>query len=111
MSEVGLQAALHVHFNFPAFRSGQAEAIQQVLRGQHTLVDMPPGSGKSLIFHLAALQLPGVTAETPRAARIDPGSARGCRVRSSDAFVTPMHLGVLERILNVNNGIAFHWIW
>ena len=61
MSEVDLHAALHEHFNFPAFRPGQAEAIQHVLRGQHTLVVMPTGSGKSLIYQLAALQLPGVT--------------------------------------------------
>ena len=57
MSEVDLHAALRAHFNFPAFRPGQAEAIQQVLHGQHTLVVMPTGSGKSLIYQLAALQL------------------------------------------------------
>jgi ATP-dependent DNA helicase RecQ len=61
MSEVDLHAALRAHFNFPAFRPGQAEAIQQVLDGRHTLVVMPTGSGKSLIYQLAALQLPGVT--------------------------------------------------
>ena len=62
MSEVDLHAALHRHFNFPAFRPGQEEALQQsVLAGHHTLVVMPTGSGKSLIYQLAALQLPGAT--------------------------------------------------
>ncbi len=61
MPEVDLLQALHTHFNFPAFRPGQAEAIHHVLNGQHTLVVMPTGSGKSLINQLAALQLPGVT--------------------------------------------------
>jgi len=61
MTEIDLHAALRAHFNFPAFRPGQAEAIQHVQRGQHTLVVMPTGSGKSLIYQLAALQLPGVT--------------------------------------------------
>ncbi len=61
MSEVDLHVALRAHFNFPAFRPGQVEAIQHVLHGQHTLVVMPTGSGKSLIYQLAALQLPGVT--------------------------------------------------
>jgi ATP-dependent DNA helicase RecQ len=61
MSEVDLQAVLRAHFDFPAFCPGQAEAIQYVLHGQHTLVVMPTGSGKSLIYQLAALQLPGVT--------------------------------------------------
>jgi ATP-dependent DNA helicase RecQ len=61
MSEVDLHAALRVHFNFAAFRPGQAEAIQHVLPGHHTLVVMPTGSGKLLIYQPAALQLPGVT--------------------------------------------------
>ena len=61
MSEVDLHAALHRHFNFPAFRPGQEAALQSVLNGRHTLVVMPTGSGKSLIYQLAALQLPGVT--------------------------------------------------
>jgi ATP-dependent DNA helicase RecQ len=61
MFEVDLYGALRAHFNFPAFRPGQAEAIQHVLNGHHTLVVMPTGSGKSLIYQLAALQLPGVT--------------------------------------------------
>jgi ATP-dependent DNA helicase RecQ len=61
MSEVDLHAALRTHFDFPAFRPGQAEALAHVLNGQHTLVVMPTGSGKSLIYQLAALQLPGVT--------------------------------------------------
>lgn len=61
MAEVDLHAALRAHFNFPAFRPGQAEAIAHVLQQHHTLVVMPTGSGKSLIYQLAALQLPGVT--------------------------------------------------
>ena len=32
-----------------------------MLSRHHTLVVMPTGSGKSLIYQLAALQLPGVT--------------------------------------------------
>ena len=48
MSEVDLHAALHQHFNFPAFRPGQEAALQSVLGGHHTLVVMPTGSGKSL---------------------------------------------------------------
>lgn len=53
------RAALHEHFHFPAFRLGQEEALQHVLAGRDTLVVMPTGSGKSLIYQLAALMLPG----------------------------------------------------
>ena len=52
---------LRQHFNFPAFRPGQVEAITHVLHQHHTLVVMPTGSGKSLIYQLAALHLSGVT--------------------------------------------------
>jgi len=54
-------AALQKHFDFHSFRPGQAEAIQSLLDEQHTLVVMPTGAGKSLIYQLAALHLPGVT--------------------------------------------------
>jgi ATP-dependent DNA helicase RecQ len=46
---------------YRSFRLGQAEAIQSLLDGQHTLVVMPTGSGKSLIYQLAAMHLPGIT--------------------------------------------------
>jgi ATP-dependent DNA helicase RecQ len=56
-----LVSSLQMHFGFKNFRPGQAEAIQSLLDGRHTLVVMPTGSGKSLIFQLAALHLPGTT--------------------------------------------------
>lgn len=43
------------------FRPGQAEAIEHLLAGQHVLVVMPTGAGKSLIYQLAALHRPGLT--------------------------------------------------
>ncbi|MBI3734561.1 MAG: RecQ family ATP-dependent DNA helicase [Chloroflexi bacterium] len=55
------QRLLQETFGFPAFRPGQAEAITHLLAGHDTLVVMPTGSGKSLIYQLAALLLPGVT--------------------------------------------------
>src|SRR2546423_13686734 len=54
-----LSGALHASFGFAAFRPGQSEALEHVLAGRDTLVVMPTGSGKSLIYQLAALQLPG----------------------------------------------------
>jgi ATP-dependent DNA helicase RecQ len=56
-----LSASLHSHFGFDSFRPGQREAIESLLAGRHTLVVMPTGSGKSLIYQLAALGLPGLT--------------------------------------------------
>ncbi|MCX6376814.1 MAG: RecQ family ATP-dependent DNA helicase, partial [Armatimonadetes bacterium] len=56
-----LDTALRTSFGFSAFRPGQAEAIRSLLGGRHTLVVMPTGAGKSLVYQLAALQRPGVT--------------------------------------------------
>ena len=51
--------ALRRHFGFPDFRLGQEEALGHVLARRDVLVVMPTGSGKSLIYQLAALLLPG----------------------------------------------------
>jgi ATP-dependent DNA helicase RecQ len=56
-----LLATLRQHFGFDSFRPGQEAAIQRVLAGQHTLLVMPTGSGKSLAYQLPALLLPGLT--------------------------------------------------
>jgi len=55
-----ITTTLNTRFGLPAFRPGQAGAIQNLLAGQHTLVVMPTGSGKSLIYQLAALHRPGL---------------------------------------------------
>lgn len=52
---------LNMYFGFTSFRPGQVEAIQSLLNGRHTVTVMPTGSGKSLIFQLAAMYLPGIT--------------------------------------------------
>ncbi len=54
-----LGAALRRHFGFDHFRPGQEEALRVLLGGAHTLVVMPTGAGKSLIYQLAAMLLPG----------------------------------------------------
>ncbi len=56
-----LAAALRTYFGFQTFRPGQEEAIGCLLAGQHTLVVMPTGAGKSLIYQLASLHHPGLT--------------------------------------------------
>lgn len=56
-----LPATLRQHFGFDSFRPGQEAAIRRVLAGQHTLLVMPTGAGKSLAYQLPALLLPGLT--------------------------------------------------
>jgi ATP-dependent DNA helicase RecQ len=59
--EEKLTEALHRYFEHAAFRSGQAETIAAVQRGESVLAVMPTGAGKSLCYQLAALLLPGTT--------------------------------------------------
>lgn len=50
---------LERYFGLSAFRPGQRAAISHILNGRDTLVVMPTGSGKSLIYQFSALSLPG----------------------------------------------------
>src|SRR6476469_10266966 len=48
-------------FGHKNFQKGQWEPIDAVLNGEDALVVMPTGSGKSLVYQLPALMLPGLT--------------------------------------------------
>jgi ATP-dependent DNA helicase RecQ len=48
-------------FDLAEFRPGQEETIRAVLDGRDALIVMPTGAGKSLIYQLPALMLPGLT--------------------------------------------------
>ena len=52
---------LRDQFGHTAFREGQWPPIDALLDGRDALVVMPTGSGKSLIYQLPALLLPGLT--------------------------------------------------
>jgi ATP-dependent DNA helicase RecQ len=58
---IDLSVSLQQNFGFSEFRPGQRQALEALLRGEHVLVVMPTGAGKSLIYQLAALHLPGLT--------------------------------------------------
>lgn len=48
-------------FGHSDFQKGQWEPIRAVLGGRDAIVVMPTGSGKSLVYQLPALMLPGLT--------------------------------------------------
>ena len=61
MSRTGALSLLRDRFGFESFRPGQEEALESLLSGRHTLVVMPTGACKSLIYQMAALLRPGTT--------------------------------------------------
>ncbi len=56
-----LKNTIQTKFKLASFRPGQEEAIQRALSGQHLLVVMPTGAGKSLVYQLLALYFKGTT--------------------------------------------------
>ncbi len=52
---------LKIHFGYESFRPGQEKAIDSILHGRDTMVVLPTGGGKSMIFQLPALVLDGAT--------------------------------------------------
>ncbi len=54
-------ATLRERFGHERFRPGQWDPIQAVLGGRDALVVMPTGSGKSIVYQLPALLMPGLT--------------------------------------------------
>jgi ATP-dependent DNA helicase RecQ len=55
------RAVLRDRFGHADFQGGQWEPIRAVLEGKDALAVMPTGSGKSIIYQLPALLLPGLT--------------------------------------------------
>ncbi len=56
-----LKELFQIHFGFSQFRLGQEKAIDSILSGQDTLVIMPTGGGKSVVYQLPSLVSDGVT--------------------------------------------------
>jgi ATP-dependent DNA helicase RecQ len=55
------RAILAERFGHERFQKGQWETIEALVEGRDAVVVMPTGSGKSLIYQLPALLLPGLT--------------------------------------------------
>jgi len=57
---LGLEGGLR-RLGYDAFRTGQREAIETLLRARRLLLVAPTGGGKSLIYQLPATLMPGTT--------------------------------------------------
>lgn len=61
LSAQDIQKIARQRFQIDRFRPGQEESLRSVLEGRDTLSIMPTGSGKSAIYQIAAVMLPGST--------------------------------------------------
>ena len=60
-NEASLKVILHYMYRFNDFQEGQLESIQRLLNRKDTVVLLPTGSGKSLIYQLTSFIVPGIT--------------------------------------------------
>lgn len=82
-------------FGHDGFRDGQLGAIRQVLAGGDSVVLLPTGSGKSLIYQLAGLVTPGATIVIdPLVSLIDDQAER--LERDGIDRVSAMHAGRMD---------------
>ena len=59
--KIQLLDLLKIHYGYDSLRQGQEQAIDNIFDKKNTLVIMPTGGGKSMIYQLPALLLEGVT--------------------------------------------------
>ncbi|AXY25691.1 DNA helicase RecQ [Suicoccus acidiformans] len=58
---MSLEHALSQYFGYEAFRSGQREIVEAILRQEDVLAILPTGGGKSICYQLPALLMEGLT--------------------------------------------------
>ena len=82
-------------FGHDGFRDGQLDALRQVLAGRDSVVLLPTGSGKSLIYQLGGLVTPGATVIVdPLVSLIDDQTQR--LERDGIDRVASLHAGRME---------------
>ncbi len=83
-------------FGHAEFRRGQWAPIQAILEGGDVLVVMPTGSGKSVIYQLPALLLPGLTIVVSPLIALMKDQKDKLTAQGVDAVAMHSHLSTLE---------------
>jgi ATP-dependent DNA helicase RecQ len=96
-------------FGHEDFMEGQWESIRALLSGRDALVVMPTGSGKSIIYQLAALLLPGLTVVvSPLIALMkdqqDKLSAQGVDALAVHSHLSPAETRRLQELVESGGG-------
>jgi ATP-dependent DNA helicase RecQ len=83
-------------FGHDDFQKGQWESIRALLAGQDALVVMPTGSGKSIIYQLPALLLPGLTVVVSPLIALMKDQQDKLAAQGVDALAMHSHLSTAE---------------
>ena len=82
-----LEAVMRAVFAKPELREGQFEALAEVLAGHDCAVLLPTGAGKSMIYQLAGLCLPGSTLVVDPLVALMEDQIHGLRMHGIDRAV------------------------
>ncbi len=82
-----LRTILRSVFAFEDFREGQLEAVTEVISGRDCVVLLPTGAGKSLIYQMAGLVLPGRTIVIDPLVALMEDQERSLKAQSMDRIV------------------------
>ncbi|HEX2718618.1 MAG TPA: ATP-dependent DNA helicase RecQ [Gemmatimonadaceae bacterium] len=104
---------LRERFGHADFQPGQWEPIRSVLEKRDALVVMPTGAGKSLIYQLPALMLPGLTVVVSPLIALMKDQQDKLRASGIDALAMHSHLSTAEaretgaRVLDGDGSILY----
>ncbi|MEJ7758819.1 MAG: ATP-dependent DNA helicase RecQ [Gemmatimonadaceae bacterium] len=96
VSRVAARVLLRERFGHTDFRTGQWGPIEALLAGHDALVVMPTGSGKSIVYQLAALALPGLTIVVSPLIALMKDQQDKLSAQGVDAVAMHSHLSSLE---------------
>ena len=90
------RAVLRERFGHDDFRAGQWEPVHAVLGGRDAMVVMPTGSGKSIVYQLPALLLPGLTVVVSPLIALMKDQQDKLQAHGVDALAMHSHLNAKE---------------
>ena len=93
----GIRSLARRTFGFEQLRPGQEEAIRAVASGRDTLAVLPTGAGKSAIYQLAALLIPGPTVVVSPLIALQRDQVQALLANGVDAAEANSQVGAAER--------------
>ncbi|HEX3622399.1 MAG TPA: ATP-dependent DNA helicase RecQ [Acidimicrobiales bacterium] len=93
----GIRRLARKTFGYEQLRPGQEEAIRSVAGGRDTLAVLPTGAGKSAIYQLAALIIPGPTVVVSPLIALQRDQVRALQASGVDAAEANSQVAAAER--------------